>query len=67
MKKRTRISKESGSWIDQELSGCTFADTRLEKRFKTLVTSLAEGFGESIPMACQDWGGYKGCLSLLFE
>ena len=47
------------SWIDQELTGCEFADVRLAKRFKTLVERLSEGIGETIPMACQDWANTK--------
>lgn len=62
MQKRARSSGGSdlmGSWIDDELAGCTFADKRLDKRFRTLVERLSEGIGESIPMACQDWAGTK--------
>jgi len=47
------------SWIAQELAGCHCADGRLGRRFKLLVARLAEGIGESIPMACQDWAGTK--------
>src|SRR6185295_17238295 len=47
------------SWIDDELAGSAFADTRLEKRFKKLVERLSEGIGETIPMACQDWASTK--------
>ena len=59
MRKRGRESAGTAAWIDQKLAGCEFADVRLEKRFKTLVARLAEGVGESIPMACQDWAGTK--------
>jgi hypothetical protein len=59
MRKRVGQSAETAAWIDQELAGCEFADLRLGKRFKTLVARLAEGVGESIPMACQDWAGTK--------
>jgi len=47
------------SWVEDELAGCVFADERLGKRFRTLVTQLAGGIGESIPTACQDWAGAK--------
>ncbi|MBU1699152.1 MAG: IS4 family transposase [Candidatus Eisenbacteria bacterium] len=47
------------SWINKELAGCRFADVRLEKRFKALVNHMSESFGESIPMACQDWAATK--------
>jgi hypothetical protein len=50
---------ETAAWIDRELAGCKFADVRLERRFKLLVKRLAEGIGESIPMACQDWAATK--------
>jgi len=59
MRKRGGESAGTAAWIDQELAGCEFADVRLAKRFKTLVARLAEGVGESIPMACQDWAGTK--------
>jgi hypothetical protein len=47
------------SWIDQELAGCQFPDVRLDKRFRNLMERLAEGVGETIPMACQDWANTK--------
>ncbi len=59
MEQRVKESAGTAAWIDQELAGCTFADVRLEKRFKILVERLSEGIGESIPMACQDWAGTK--------
>ncbi len=59
MRKRAKGGDQAGSWIEDELAGCTFADMRLEKRFRTLVGRLSEGIGESIPMACQDWAGTK--------
>src|SRR5271169_6528791 len=59
MGKRGGESAGTAAWIDQELAGCEFADVRLGKRFRTPVARLAEGVGESIPMACQDWAGTK--------
>jgi hypothetical protein len=53
------------SWIEDELAGCKFADVRLEKRFRTLVERLAEGIGETIPMACQDWANTKAAYRFL--
>ena len=47
------------SWIDDELKGCTFVDQRLKKRYRKLVEQLSDGFGESIPMSCQDWASTK--------
>jgi hypothetical protein len=59
MRKPTEADNESRSWIDQESAGCAFADARLEQRFGMLVSNLADGMGESIPMACQDWAATK--------
>ena len=57
--------QDAPSWIDQELAGCQFADARLERRFKTLVNHLSEGFGETIPTACQDWAATKAAYRFL--
>lgn len=46
-------------WLDQELSGCTFKDERIGKRFKTLCEQLWGGIGDPIPLACQDWANTK--------
>lgn len=59
MGKRAGESDPTMSWIDGEIAGCTLADARLERRFRTLVQRLSEGIGESIPMACQDWSATK--------
>ena len=59
MEARSGDDGEMRSWIEGELAGCKFADARLEKRFRTLITQLSQGIGEGIPMACQDWGGTK--------
>jgi hypothetical protein len=59
MGQRGKERAGTAAWLDEELAGCTFADVRLEKRFKILVERLAEGIGESIPMACQDWASTK--------
>ena len=47
------------SWMQQELTGCQFADGRLGKRFSMVLKQLAEGTAESIPLACQDWANTK--------
>lgn len=52
-------------WIDKKLAGCRFKDERLGKRFRTLLGQLAEGTGESIPMACQDWANAKAAYRFL--
>jgi hypothetical protein len=53
------------SWIDEELDGCEFPDARLGKRFRTFVSQLSEGIGETIPMACQDWANTKAAYRFL--
>jgi hypothetical protein len=54
-----------GSWIDQELAGCKFADVRLEKRFSMLMEQLSEGIGRTIPLACGDWAATKAAYRFL--
>jgi len=54
-----------GSWLDDELAGCRFADKRLARRFKSLAEQLSEGMGESIPMACDDWSATKAAYRFL--
>ena len=46
-------------WIETEAGGCHFRDARLGRRFKKLLRLMAEGFGESVPYACQDWADTK--------
>lgn len=57
----------AGSWADDEVAESAFRDERLGKRFRTLLGQLADGVGQSIPFACQDWGQYQGGLPLLLE
>jgi Transposase DNA-binding/Transposase Tn5 dimerisation domain len=54
-----------GSWIDQELTGCNFADVRLGKRFSMLMEQLSEGIGRTIPLACGDWANTKAAYRFL--
>ena len=54
-----------GSWIDQELAGCTFADARLGKRFSMLMEQFSEGIGRTIPLACGDWAATKAAYRFL--
>ena len=54
-----------GSWITNELRGCTFHDARLKKRLEKLIGSLSEGLGDSIPLACQDWACTKAAYRFL--
>ena len=46
-------------WFDEELSGCQLGDGRLDSRLRQLVERMDAGFGESIPLACQDWASTK--------
>ena len=47
------------TWMDQEVKGCHFNDVRLAKRFRKLLGQMADGMGESVPSACQDWANTK--------
>ena len=46
-------------WFDDELSGCRLGDGRLDRRLRQLVKRMDAGFGETIPLACQDWANTK--------
>ena len=46
-------------WIETETGGFHFRNVRLGKRFKKLLRLMAEGIGESVPYACQDWADTK--------
>ena len=46
-------------WFDGELSGCRLGDGRLDLRLRQLVERMDAGFGETIPLACQDWASTK--------
>jgi len=54
-----------GSWIDQELAGCEFADERLGRRFGMLMEQLSTGIGRTIPLACGDWAATKAAYRFL--
>ena len=54
-----------GSWVDQELAGCRFADARLGKRFSVLMGRLANGVGRTLPLACGDWAATKAAYRFL--
>jgi len=53
------------SWIEEEVGESQFTDARLTRRFKLLIERLAEGIGETIPMACQDWANTKAAYRFL--
>ena len=52
-------------WFDEELSGCRLGDGRLDSRLRQLVEQMEAGFGESIPLACQDWANTKAAYRFL--
>lgn len=54
-----------GTWIDQELAGCKFADARIGKRFAMLMEQLSAGIGRTIPLACGDWAATKAAYRFL--
>ena len=54
-----RGRSEIACWVDREIAACEFADVRLGKRFRNLLEQVGDAVGESIPMACQDWGNTK--------
>ena len=60
--KKQTTGSENGvgkGWIKQELAGSKLRDARLDKRLERVMEQMAEGVGESIPWACQDWANTK--------
>lgn len=55
----------SSEWLEQETEACEFKDKRLNKRFKSLVTQLWNGIGETVPFSCQDWANTKAAYRFL--
>ena len=53
------------AWIDHEINGCAFADSRLRKRFYKVLQRLSQGVGRSLPLACQDWAATKAAYRFL--
>ena len=53
------MDEGSDAWFDRELGGCSFADERLDKRFRRLVAQIGSAMGHSIPLVCQDWANTK--------
>jgi hypothetical protein len=53
------------AWIDPEINGCAFADSRLRKRFYKVLQRLSQGVGRSLPLACQDWAATKAAYRFL--
>ena len=54
-------------WLDEELAGCRLGDGRLDRRLRQLVESMDAGFGESIPLVCQDWASTKAAYRFFFN
>ena len=52
-------------WIEEELAGCQLGDGRLDRRLRQLVERMAAGFGETIPLACQDWASTKAAYRFI--
>ena len=46
-------------WVKSEVSECKFPDKRLSDRLVTLLSSLGEKIGDTIPTACRDWAATK--------
>ncbi|MEM5292422.1 transposase DNA-binding-containing protein, partial [Paraburkholderia sabiae] len=53
------------SWFDLEVQGSEFQDTRLRRRFASLLEKLWDGMGQTIPFACQDWASTKAAYRFL--
>ncbi|RZA13766.1 MAG: hypothetical protein EOP10_29245, partial [Proteobacteria bacterium] len=47
------------SWIDEEVKASEFRDKRLTERFRSILSTLAAGNGQTIPQLCEDWAMTK--------
>jgi hypothetical protein len=47
------------SWMDLEVQRSEFRESRLRRRFATLLEKLWDCMGQTIPFACQDWASTK--------
>jgi hypothetical protein len=54
-------------WLDLEVRGSEFQDTRLRRRFAILPEKLWDGMGQNIPLACQDWASTKAAYRFLYN
>ena len=61
---RAMRSHASASWVETELSGCQFEDARHGARLQSLLESMSERIGKSIPSACEDWANTKAAYRL---
>lgn len=64
-RRRAEAEAEISSWLEREVAGCRFEDTRHGKRFRTLLEQLSDRIGGSIPFACQDWASTKAAYRFL--
>jgi hypothetical protein len=62
---QTLPDEDIGAWLEREVAGCEFQDTRHGKRFRTFLGQLSERIGGSIPFACQDWASTKAAYRFL--
>lgn len=53
------------SWVEKEVKKSKFSDQRLGERFRIIVRDLTKGFGQSIPLASQDWSNTKAAYRFL--
>ena len=56
---------DASPWLEDELKHCEFADERIRKRVHTFMQQQANHFGQSVPLACQDWANTKAAYRLL--
>lgn len=56
---------DAASWANEESKASHFPDGRLKTRFGTLLEQMFEGFGRSVPVACQDWANIKAAYRFL--
>ena len=46
-------------WVERELDGVEYPDSRLKTRLAKLLGDLGRRIGATVPMACQDWAATK--------
>lgn len=57
--------KSALHWSDREIDEGAFKDARFGRRVGELLRQIADGMGESIPHACQDWANTKAAYRSL--
>ena len=58
-KRRDASNFLSDKWIENEVVGCRFQDSRHGKRLRQLLERLSSRVGATTPWACQDWANTK--------